>query len=489
MKRLVISVGAALCVFACSGAAPTPTASAKSPSEMPLTSKSPDAIDHFKKGRDLADNSRFAEATQEFDQALKLDPDFALALAYRGSFTPGPDGLKDIEQASAKTAAISKPEQLMIAAIAAGRRGEFARSEDQWKQLTDLVPGDWHAYQGRGFQLFFVQKYGDALDALNKATTLNPNAGSAYNMIGYAHLLQGDAGPAVDALKKYASLAPNEPNPQDSLGEALMANGQFADAEAAFQKALSILPTFSIAWEGAAYSKFFANDWAGGQTAAAKARETAARKPDRISADRLAAFAAVASGKTNDGLARLDAIAKSPDASSIDIALVPVDRAIVLVENGRYRDALTEATKAIATANADPFPPEARVRIRSQALAITASAQARMGDAAGLEQTVVALQKEAEAKPDDPNVKSAVTLAEGALAISKKDTKTARMHFEMCSTQDNYCQWQAVELSRKAGDTEGANALLARLTKIYRRDPIYLYARSVVSPTKPTRPS
>ena len=87
--------------------------------EVPITSKSPEAIEHFRKGRDLSDNLRQAEAVREFDQAVKLDPDFALALADRGTATPGAEGLKDLEDAKAKSASASKAEQLLIDAMLA----------------------------------------------------------------------------------------------------------------------------------------------------------------------------------------------------------------------------------------------------------------------------------------------------------------------------------------------------------------------------------
>ena len=64
MKRLFIAL-AAFSFFACTAAAPAPEPP-KAPAEVPITSKSTEAIDHFKKGRDLADNSRLAEAAQNF---------------------------------------------------------------------------------------------------------------------------------------------------------------------------------------------------------------------------------------------------------------------------------------------------------------------------------------------------------------------------------------------------------------------------------------
>ena len=41
-------------------------------------------------------------------------------------------------------------------------------------------------------------------------------------------------------------------------------------------------------------------------------------------------------------------------------------------------------------------------------------------------------------------------------------------------------------MSSKDGDTAGAAAALSRLTKIYRRDPVYLYARTSAERTPPT---
>src|SRR5258706_1248231 len=310
MKQLLVALGA-LSLFACSAAAPPPEAP-KPPAEVPITSKSTEAIDHFKKGRDLADNQRNAEAAQEFGQALKLDPDFVLAMIYHGSVTPAPDGIKEMEQASTKAASLSKQEQLFISAMAASRQNNFAKAEDAWKQAAEALPSDWRVQMALGSQLFFGEKYGEAIDALNKANAINGNAGPAYNMIGYSHLNQGEGAHAVDALKKYASLLPNEPNPQDSLGEALMAQGQFADAEAAFQKAISLSPTFVISYDGVAYTKFFAGDWAGGKAALAKEREAAQRPADRVPADRLAAFASLAQGETADARKRIDTTRESP---------------------------------------------------------------------------------------------------------------------------------------------------------------------------------
>src|SRR6476620_8020647 len=139
MKRM-LAPAAVVLMFACSAPAPEPAKPA-APAELPITSKSAEAIDHFKKGRDLIDNLRFPEGAQEMDQALKLDPDFVLAMVYKANATPGAEGSTLLEQANTKAASLSKPEQLVVAATLASRHSDFSKAEQLWKQASDALPG------------------------------------------------------------------------------------------------------------------------------------------------------------------------------------------------------------------------------------------------------------------------------------------------------------------------------------------------------------
>ena len=181
MKRLFCCI-VALSLSGCSSGTTSPPSN--QPAEAPITSKSPEAIDHFKKGRTLVENVRNAEAAEEFNQALALDPAFVSARAYLGIATPGAEGLKQLEQASSSAAALPETERLFIEATLANRRGELGRSETLFTELTQKAPGDWRAHAALGGQLAIQQKHAEAIEALRKATTLNPKAGTAYNALG-----------------------------------------------------------------------------------------------------------------------------------------------------------------------------------------------------------------------------------------------------------------------------------------------------------------
>jgi hypothetical protein len=80
-----------LAVSACSTSTPQPQASAAPANAViSITSKSPDAVEHMKKGEALLVNLRTAEAGAQFAEALKIDPDFVLAHAYHGQATRAP---------------------------------------------------------------------------------------------------------------------------------------------------------------------------------------------------------------------------------------------------------------------------------------------------------------------------------------------------------------------------------------------------------------
>jgi tetratricopeptide (TPR) repeat protein len=485
MQRLRV-VFFALSLASCSTAhAPAPDEPPVA-QEIPITTKSPEARAHFLKGRELADNIRFPEAARELDEALKLDQDFALALVYRGVATPGSRGLDDLERASDKAGHLSRAEQLFADATLLGRRGEFEKSDALWTELAELMPKDWRVHFARGNQLFAGQKYREALGALQASVALHPDAGPAFNMIGYSHLALGESAPAIEVFKKYQSLLPNEPNAQDSLAEALMAAGQFAEAEEGFKKAVAMAPEFHVGWEGVAYTKFFAGDWAAGREALAKARQLVSRPEDRIEVDSFIALATLAEGKTADGLKLLEALAKSPDASTVNSAFAGIYRSMALLETGKYQDARENLITLGERVDQKKIPAGQFANLLRWTVSVCTSAVGLSGHPEGAplaEADLAVLEKEAEHRPDDPRMQSALELARGMVAVAKKDPKTASAHFGRCTDSDSYCHWMALLAAEKSGDKASADASRARLLKVYVRDPVYLYARSSVTRT------
>jgi Flp pilus assembly protein TadD len=484
MKKYAL-FAALLSLTACSSQ-PSATAAAPAPgpstANITATSKSPEAVEHFKKGLELFDNLRTTEAAAEFDQALKLDGGFVLAHAYHGLSTPGPDGLKELEAASAASNNVPEPERVLIEAAAASRRGEQAKATASFVRLTELASGDWRAHYSLGQQLLNNQKYPEAVSALKKATSLNANAGGAQNMLGYAALRQGDADGAIAAFEQYVRIMPQEPNPQDSLGEALLGAGRFKESEAAFTKALALSPDFWTAHEGIAYARLYAGDWAGGRDALNKAKVAATQRTDKISVDDELAAVAMAQRDPAAALRILDSIEKTAGAQPSDIAFVPLRRAFVMNDAGRSREALAQIAITLKTADSDQVGPGLSRSLRRQALVARIAAETQMKDVTAATKTSAELDAAAGTDGGDPIGQSATHYGRGMLAVAKGDASGARAQFDQCSPEDAMCKWQSVVTAEKAGDKAGAESVRDQLLKIYGRDPFALVVRSRLSP-------
>jgi len=480
MKSLPLFAACALLLSACSSpstSAPA-TASAPAPARIPVTTKSPEALAHYQKGVAFLENARTAEGLDELKQAIALDPQFASAKALHGTGTPGPEGLKEAEEALAAAASLPEAERLLIEAALAQRRGDQVKAAAALTRVTEVAPGDYQGFLLLGSELLGEQKYPEAQQALKKATELNPSNGGAQNLLGYASLRQGDTAAAIAALEQYARIQPQEANAQDSLGEALLAAGRFKEAEAAFQKAAEMAPQFWPAQQGIAYARFYAGDWAGGRAAAMKAREVASRPVDKLTVDADLASAAAAQRDFAQALRLTDAMEKAPGLTPDDVAFVPVLRGLAQMEAGRSREALASLDGVVAAADAGKFTPGVVNTVRPQALRVRATIEAQLGDAAAAARTSAALDADATAQPNNPQVQSMMHYGRAMLALARRDTAGALAEFGRCSPEDVICAWQKTLAAQKAGDKASAAAARELALKIYRRDTASLVVRS-----------
>ena len=455
-----------------------PVAQAGAPVKISITTKSPEALTHFQRGEALLENLRTTEAVEEFNQALKLDPEFAAAKSFRGFATPGPDGLKEMEVATLAAATLPEAERVLIEGNAANRRGDLEKARSSYRRVIELAPTDFLGHYLLGQQLLGDQKYADAAASLRKATELNPTAGGAQNMLGYAALRQGDTSGAIAAFEQYAKILPQEPNAHDSLGEALLGAGRFQEAEAAFQKSLEVSPQFWAAHEGMAYTKLYRGDWAGGKAALVKAKETATRWADKIQVDDELVGVAVAQRNTAQALKMIDAIEKTVGPQPSDVAFEPLRRGLVLLDAGRAKEALVPIATALTAADGGKLPVGLSRNLRREALRARVAAEAQTSDTAAAQKTSATLDADAAARADDPQAQTAMHFGRAMLAVAQRDPKGAQAQFDQCSREDQVCLWQAVVSAEKAGDKAAAGTTRDTLLKVYARDPGHLIIRS-----------
>jgi tetratricopeptide (TPR) repeat protein len=480
---LVVILAGGLALAGCQQAAEPPQqaqlpkAAPKPKRMMTITSKSPEAVAAYERGRDLMENVRQAEAMEQLRQAVALDPDFALATADLGTLTPGADGLAMVQKAESMSATLPPAEKMSIQAMLAQEQGDAAHALELTRQVASAAPDDWHVQLQLGEALAERRMLDEASQALTKATQLEPKAGPAWNALGYVSMRQRKFDDAIAALQKYAEINPTEPNPKDSLAEAYLMAGRLDESEKSFQDAVTTSASFYPAWLGIAQVRGLRGDWKGSMEAVGKAKAAATRPQDALETDFDMAWVQFAKGDTAAATKTLDGLGTAASTAGFNAiaAFAPADRARILVLAGKPMDALKQLDIADTRASEGNLPGGAAWNVARASLSTRVSALAALKKMDDAKAALVKLQAEAAKMPDSEPVQALVHVAEGEIALASGDAAGAVTHFSNCADEEYYCRYMLANAQEKAGDKSAATATRAALATANLREPGYLW--------------
>ena len=130
--------------IACNKANTTASAAAASDGgKIPITTKSDEAKKEYLQGRDLSEKLLGQESLQHFDQAIALDPDFALAELARAANSPTTKEFFEHESKAVSLAdKASDGEKLLILANQAATNGNVVKQKEYLDQLVAAYPND-----------------------------------------------------------------------------------------------------------------------------------------------------------------------------------------------------------------------------------------------------------------------------------------------------------------------------------------------------------
>ena len=479
----VLAAALASAAFAV-GPAPSPPATAIA-GEIPITSRSPEAVALLRAGREKAINFQPAAAVELLNNALALDPDFALATAWLGRCKTGEAGLELAEKAVRLSAALPATERLSIEILRAERRGDDEAQRRLKRELADLAPGDWFAQFQLGVQSQYDHKSQAVLIYLNRAVKLNPQLAEAYNYLALVLAQQGMREEGVAAARKFVELKPQEPNAYDALGEVLLLVGRLDEAEAQFQHALELDPRLWMAAAGVAYARAFRGDFAGAREATAKGRKAPLAPAQRQALLLVDAWGLLAEGKSPEALELLDGLEKDAAARRDEVAVAwsQLQRAGMDVELNRLDHARAQASSARERLARAPAGEEQN-RVRRQLLVFDASLAAAARQPAACGRAVAALEAELRTAPSNTDLRAAVHYARGLQALAARDPARAADHFSLCPEERVRCRVRLAEAHDLAGEPSAAEEVRALLLAHVLRDalhrgddPEYLYFR------------
>jgi len=180
------------------------------------------AVAYHGKGAILFDLQRYEEALAAFEQALRLDPNNAFAYLSKGTILYG----------------LQRYEEALVA----------------FEKALRLDPNDAVAYHGKGNALYGLKRYKEALAAYEQVLRLDPNFASVYYYKGRALNDLERYKEALTTFEKALRLDPNFASAYDGKGNALNALKRYEEALTAYEQALRLDPNDAEASVGKDYA-------------------------------------------------------------------------------------------------------------------------------------------------------------------------------------------------------------------------------------------
>jgi tetratricopeptide (TPR) repeat protein len=247
-----------------------------------------DAFELYSKGRAFIERRDVKEnidyAIQMFEEAVKLDPDFAMAHAglgeayWRKYQASRESAWVDRAIASSDRALVLDPHQAQVH-VALGiiyhgtgkierateeferaielqptsddaykglgrccqRKGEIECAVRYFERAIELRPGYWGNYNALGSCFYNFGRYRDAAQQFRRVITFQPDNSEGYSNLGAIYYLLGANEDAVAMYRRAIEIHPSEES-YTNLGTAYFYLGQYEEAIAAYRAAIELSP-------------------------------------------------------------------------------------------------------------------------------------------------------------------------------------------------------------------------------------------------------
>jgi TolB-like protein/Tfp pilus assembly protein PilF len=166
----------------------------------------------------------YRKAVGFFDQAIRLDPDYALAYA---------------ERSEAWT---------QIGDLSGQGKTAWPKAREDAEKAVAIVPALAEAHAALGWVRFFTEwKFAEGLSELKRAKELSPANPTANDLLARVIVYLGKLDEAEQQARQAVELDPLSYPPQNNLARVLFVRGKLDEADAAGRKAAELQPTAASA--------------------------------------------------------------------------------------------------------------------------------------------------------------------------------------------------------------------------------------------------
>ena len=232
------------------------------PADRPIaevTTASLEAFQLYTGGAEASDNFRLVDARRLLEQAVEIDPSFAMAYfeLAEATRTLGQASLSNeyLEKALEHLERLPDRQLLLLQAVYALRvEGDADRATGILETLVSLHPDEEQAHDQLTRTYRDQGKFEQALAAAERAVKALPRSGLLRNDYGYRLVTMGRYAEAIEQFQEYARLNPNEANPHDSLAEAYLISGEPEKALEEYARTLELDPSFFLSHQSRAWT-------------------------------------------------------------------------------------------------------------------------------------------------------------------------------------------------------------------------------------------
>ena len=221
----------------------------KAPEIEQASTSNVEAYRHYQLGVDYGRRYLTSDAIREFEEAVRLDPQFALAeLRLSDQYRLEGDLRRSNELAikvSQNQSRLPRYEQLTLQVYKATRSRDPEAEVAARQQLVSEFP---RQSLDRGILANQLGGYGkpeQARELMKQGLALDPKNEDLLNFQSYGLAFDGDFTGALAANDGYMAIRPGDPNPFDTRGDILFMAGRDDEAVAAYRKVLELKPDFT----------------------------------------------------------------------------------------------------------------------------------------------------------------------------------------------------------------------------------------------------
>jgi serine/threonine protein kinase/tetratricopeptide (TPR) repeat protein len=198
---------------------------------------------YWRKYHDTSDNTWVDRAISASDRALALDPNqaqvhIALGIIYHGTGKTE-SAIEEFERATQLRP--GSDDGFRWLGLCYTRKGEMERAIKCFEKAIEIRPGYWDNYNNLGNAYYTFGRYREASEQFRRVITIQPDNFRGYSNLGSMYYLLGLYEDAVAMYQRAIEVYPNEDS-YANLGTAYFYLGRYEDALEAYRSALKLDP-------------------------------------------------------------------------------------------------------------------------------------------------------------------------------------------------------------------------------------------------------